>query len=123
MNNDDEPPHTAGRGNPTARILSQSLTEGRWEGGDWGPLERFVAEEYIADTLWAFEPGYRRAAIIPAAEQLGTLPLPADHPERCQFLVAETLFGEMLAVPRWGSHFSGWHFPRQHFAVKTRFNA
>ena len=63
-------------------------------------MERFVAEEYIADTLWAFEPGYRRAAIIPAAEQLGTLPLPADHPERCQFLVAETLFGEMLAMPR-----------------------
>ena len=31
---------------------------------------------------------------------MGTLPLPADHPERCQFLVAETLFGEMLALPR-----------------------
>ena len=70
-----------------------------WDAGDWGPLERFVAEEYIADTLWAFEPGFRRGAIIPAAEQLGTLPLPGDHPERCQFLVAETLFGEMLALP------------------------
>lgn len=85
---------------PVPRILSQQLTEGMWEAGDWGPLERFVTEEYISDTLWAFEPGYRRAAIIPAAEQLGTLPLPADHPERCQFLVAETLFGEMLALPR-----------------------
>ena len=75
------------------------MTEGLWEAGDWGPLERFVAEEYIADTLWAFEPGFKRGAIIPAAEQLGTLPLPGDHPERCQFLVAETLFGEMLALP------------------------
>ena len=75
------------------------MTEGMWDAGDWGPLERFVAEEYIADTLWAFEPGFRRGAIIPAAEQLGTLPLPGDHPERCQFLVAETLFGEMLALP------------------------
>ena len=79
--------------------MSQKMTEGLWEAGDWGPLERFVAEEYIADTLWAFEPGFRRGAIIPAAEQLGTLPLPGDHPERCQFLVAETLFGEMLALP------------------------
>ena len=35
------------------RILSQQLTEGLWEAGDWGPLERFVAEEYLADTLWA----------------------------------------------------------------------
>ena len=76
------------------------MTEGLWEAGDWGPLERFVAEEYIADTLWAFEPGFRRGTVIPAAEQLGTLPLPGDHPERCQFLVAETLFGEMLALPQ-----------------------
>jgi len=82
------------------RILSQKMTEGLWEAGDWGPLERFVAEEYIADTLAAFEPGFRRGAVIPAAEQLGTLPLPGDHPERCQFLVAETLFGEMLSLPR-----------------------
>ena len=76
------------------------MTEGMWEAGDWGPLERFVAEEYVVDTLWAFEPGFRRGTVIPAAEQLGTLPLPGDHPERCQFLVAETLFGEMLALPR-----------------------
>ena len=76
------------------------MTEGLWEDGDWGPLERFVAEEYVVDTLWAFEPGFRRGAVLPAAEQLGTLPLPGDHPERCQYLVAETLFGEMLALPR-----------------------
>ena len=84
----------------TRRALAQAQTEGLWEAGYWGPLERYVAEEYIADTLWAFEPGFRRGAVIPAAEQLGTLPLPSDHPERCQFLVAETLFGEMLALPR-----------------------
>jgi nuclear cap-binding protein subunit 1 len=82
------------------RILPQEQTEGLWDAGDWGPLERFVTEEYIADTLWAFEPGFRRETTIPAADQMGTLPLPADHPERCQFLVAETLFGEMLALPR-----------------------
>ena len=58
------------------------MTEGMWEAGDWGPLERFVAEEYVVDTLWAFEPGFRRGTVIPAAEQLGTLPLPGDHPER-----------------------------------------
>ena len=39
------------------------------------------------------------AALIPAAEQLATLPLPADNADRCQFLVAETMFGEMLALP------------------------
>ena len=75
------------------------MTEGLWEDGDWGPLERFVAEEYVVDTLWAFEPGFRRGAVLPAAEQLGTLPLPGDHPERCQYLVAETLFGRSLALP------------------------
>ena len=51
------------------------------------------------DTIWAFEPGYRRTATIPAAEQLASLPLPADQPEQCQFLVAETLFAELLALP------------------------
>ena len=82
------------------RILPQEQTEGLWDAGAWGPLESFVTEENIADTLWAFEPGFRRETTIPAADQMGTLPLPADHPERCQFLVAETLFGEMLALPR-----------------------
>ena len=51
------------------------------------------------DTIWAFEPGYRRTATIPAAEQLASLPLPAEQPEQCQFLVAETLFAELLALP------------------------
>lgn len=51
------------------------------------------------DTIWAFEPGYRRSATIPAAEQLASLPLPAEQPERCMFLVAETLFAELLALP------------------------
>lgn len=52
------------------------------------------------DTIWAFEPGYRRAAVIPATEQLASLPLPSEHPEQCQFMVAETLFAELLALPK-----------------------
>ena len=61
------------------------MTEGMWEAGDWGPLERFVAEEYVVDTLWAFEPGFRRGTVIPAAEQLGTLPFPATTPSAASF--------------------------------------
>jgi nuclear cap-binding protein subunit 1 len=82
------------------RILDSNFTEGTGNPDAWGPLERFVAEEYIVDTIWAFEPGYRRAAVIPATEQLASLPLPSDHPEQCQFMVAETLFAEMLALPK-----------------------
>ncbi|CAL6359768.1 unnamed protein product [Bathycoccus prasinos] len=85
---------------PRLRVINRAQTEGGWEKNDWQPLERFVAEEHVVDTLWAFEPGFRRAALHPATEQLATLPLPADHPERCQYLVAETCFGELLNLPR-----------------------
>lgn len=81
------------------RILDPNFTEGTGNADAWGPLERFVAEEYIIDTIWAFEPGYRRSAVIPVTEQLASLPLPAEHPDQCQFMVAETLFAEMLAMP------------------------
>ena len=81
---------------PRLRVINRAQTEGGWEKNDWQPLERFVAEEHVVDTLWAFEPGFRRASLHPATEQLATLPLPADHPERCQYLVAETCFGELL---------------------------
>ena len=85
---------------PRLRVINRAQTEGGWEKNDWQPLERFVAEEHVVDTLWAFEPGFRRASLHPATEQLATLPLPADHPERCQYLVAETCFGELLNLPR-----------------------
>lgn len=85
---------------PRLRVINRAQTEGGWEKKDWQPLERFVAEEHVVDTLWAFEPGFRRASLHPATEQLATLPLPSDHPERCQYLVAETCFGELLNLPR-----------------------
>ena len=84
---------------PRLRVINRAKRR-RMEKNDWQPLERFVAEEHVVDTLWAFEPGFRRAALHPATEQLATLPLPADHPERCQYLVAETCFGELLNLPR-----------------------
>ena len=80
--------------------MEPSFTEGTGNADAWGPLERFVAEEYIIDTIWAFEPGYRRSATIPVTEQLASLPLPADQPEQCQFMVAETLFAELLSLPK-----------------------
>ena len=80
--------------------MDPSFTEGTGNADAWGPLERFVAEEYIIDTIWAFEPGYRRSATIPVTEQLASLPLPADQPEQCQFMVAETLFAELLSLPK-----------------------
>lgn len=80
--------------------MDSTFTEGTGNADAWGPLERFVAEEYIIDTIWAFEPGYRRAAVIPVTEQLASLPLPADQPEQCQFMVAETIFAELLAQPQ-----------------------
>ncbi|KAJ9529912.1 hypothetical protein QJQ45_022282 [Haematococcus lacustris] len=69
------------------RLLDPSLTD-----GDRLAVERFVAEEYITDTLAAFEVDRVRCVRLLSSG----LPLPWPH----SLLLAETLFSQLLAAPQ-----------------------
>jgi len=80
---------------PRLRALPRESTEGNDAGRM--PIERFIAEELIADTLWAWEEGARTAGHLHmAAEQLA-MGLPLDMPHAA--LLAETLFAHACALP------------------------
>jgi len=79
---------------PRLRLLDARQTEGD---ASRAPIERFVAEELMGDTLWAWEEGARFGKAHMAAEQLAQdLPLDIPHEQ----LLAETLFAHALALPR-----------------------
>jgi nuclear cap-binding protein subunit 1 len=80
---------------PRLRVLAPERTEGA--DPSRLPLERFIAEELMADTLWAWEEGARAGGRLHmAAEQLAQgLPLDTPH----EALLAETLFAHALSLP------------------------
>ncbi|KAK3269980.1 Nucleic acid dioxygenase ALKBH1, partial [Cymbomonas tetramitiformis] len=74
-------------GRPRLRIVDHKKTE-----GDRAPIERFVIEEFIMDTLKLWE-GLRQECVT----QLTQLPLPRKW--SYEHLLAETVFALMLTLP------------------------
>lgn len=60
---------------PQLRILPVQMSEGQRE-----PVERFVVEELLADTIWAWEDGNRQGTRHIVADQLGADNQPMDFP-------------------------------------------
>lgn len=60
---------------PQLRILPTQMSEGSRE-----PVERFVVEELLADTIWAWEDGNRQGTRHIVADQLAADNQPMDFP-------------------------------------------
>ena len=83
---------------PRLRVFDAARCESSDTGDQLAPVDRFVGEELVSDTLWAWEDGARFGKVHMAAEQLAT-GLPWGDKVPMQWVLAEVLFAHATALP------------------------